>query len=93
MMIIYCMVGLVAGILSEKLMLSVKVLVVITGVLWAVVLNSWPYIDWKAGTAMSTLWSGVYSYSFPALLFFGAPFLLGVYLSRGLRTALSRKAR
>lgn len=65
---------------------------VIAGVLWSAVDNSGASIDWSTGAAMSVLWSGVYAWAFPSLFLFGIPFLIGVCLSRGLRTTFSKKA-
>jgi hypothetical protein len=93
MIVIYCLAGLVAGCVSEKWRLFLKMLLVLAGMLWAIVINSWSAIDWDAGTAMSTLFSGVYAYALPAMLLFGVPFVIGMYLTRALRTALSKKAR
>lgn len=82
LLLVYCGMGLLAGVAAARLRTVPRLVIATAGMLAGVLVSSLPYVNWHDGTAPRTFTSGLITYIIPSAVLFGGPFLVGLLLFR-----------
>jgi hypothetical protein len=93
----YVVISLMVGALSNRLARWKTSVIAVVMIVFCMMANTLPFVDWKGGQYLDTLLSGVVYYSFASVVLFFVPFLCGRYLLWAIlwvkRTVTSRAGR